>query len=141
MATARELAASAGLRANRRISGQPVVYSRGASTLSVEGAVKKSNGIEPLEQDVKNDLVRAVVWRIGVANLGAMGEPQIGDRITDASGVIHRVESPDDGEWHWRHTDTGQTEFTVFTRVLDEDFDNQPRMRSLQGSEVRPWTL
>ena len=100
MPSCRESSVSAGLRANRRVSGQFVTYSRGATTLSITQAVKQSRRPETIEGSGSESVVMVVVWRIGATDLGTLVLPEIGDTIT-ASGTVHKIEAMGYGDLGW----------------------------------------
>ena len=136
MPSCRESSVSAGLRANRRISGQFVTYSRGATTLSITQAVKQSRRPETIEGSGSESVVMVVVWRIAATDLGSLVLPEIGDTIT-ASGTVHKVEASGFGDVGWEYTDTGATEFTIRTRESGFHETVVPTARDLRGNEVR----
>lgn len=137
MASIRETAVSAGLRASRRFSGQPVVYSRGVVSLSVDHAVKRSDDFATLDQSGNEQLVNVTVWRLDLLDLSPLGDPAIGDTITDEDGTVYTVESPGAGVLHWGETDVGKSELTVFTRQDDVLKVTRANQRDLSGNEVR----
>ena len=137
MPTIRERAVSAGLRASRRFSGQPVVYSRGNVSLGIEHAVKRSDDFATLDQSGNEQMVNVTVWRLPVCEMVAMGNPAIGDTITDESGVVYKVDAPGAGVLHWGETDVGKTELTVFTRQDAVLHITRANQRDLSGNEVR----
>jgi hypothetical protein len=137
MPSIRETAVSAGLRAGRRFSGSPVVYSRGSVSLSVDHAVKRSEDFVTLDQSGNEQIITAVVWRIPLVELESVGDPEIGDTITDDCGTVFTVESPGSGVLHWRNTDVGKSEVTVFTRQNGFHEVTRANQRDLAGNEVR----
>lgn len=136
MPSIRETAVSAGLRANRRISGSPVVYTRGASSLGIMHAVKRTDEFTTLDQSGAESIIVSTVWRMAVAELGAIGEPAVGDTITDEIGTVYRVDSPGAGILHWTSTDVGNTELTIYSREVGDHRINGPTQRDLAGNEV-----
>lgn len=137
MPSIREIAVGVGLRASRRFSGSPVVYSRGNVSLSISHAVKRSDDFVSISRSGQEQIIAATVWRIQLDEMEALGDPAIGDIITDEDGVEYKVESPGDGVLHWAETDVGATELTIYTRQSGVLHVNSPTQRDLQGNEVR----
>lgn len=136
MPSFRELAVSAGLRASRRISGRPATYTRGASSASLTFAVKRMQQHTTLDFG-GSSIVREAVWRIDALEIGALFPPDVGDTITDESGVVFKVECPGENELHWSYTDTGATELTVYTRQNGFSDTAPQNTIDLQGNPVR----
>ena len=74
MATPFELALQAGMSAARRLAGDSVTYSRGASTATVSNAVQTKTEFEVLDGSGVAAVVEAVEWLVAVADL-PFGEP------------------------------------------------------------------
>jgi hypothetical protein len=139
MPSIRETAVSAGLRASRRFSGSPVVYTRGNVTLSVASAVKRSDDFVVFDEDHRRQIVTATTWRVRLDDLDAIGLPAVGDTITDEDGVNYIVDAESEGVLHWAYTDTGQSEITINTRLDASIIVSQPQQMTLAGTiVVRP---
>lgn len=136
MTSIRETAVASGLRASRRISGSPVVYSRGSVSLSISRAVKRSDDFAVFDPDHKRQIVTASVWRIPVIELESFGTPAVGDTITTEAEDVYIVDAPEEGVLHWAHTDTGQSELTIFTRLDAAIKVSQPQQMTLAGTVV-----
>ena len=68
MATPFELALQAGMSAARRLAGDSVTYSRGASTATVSNAVQTQTEFEVLDGS-NNAAVETVEWLIAIKDL------------------------------------------------------------------------
>lgn len=136
MPSIRETAVSAGLRASRRFSGSPVVYTRGASSIGVMNAVKRTDDFVTVDQSGSEAVVTYTVWRMSVAELGAMGDPVVGDTITDENGTIYRVDSPSGGTPQFTSTDVGGTELTIYSREVGVTKTVHPSQIDLAGNAI-----
>lgn len=136
MASFREIAVAAGLRASRNISGTPAVYARNSTTLSIPKASKKTLNHTTVDGG-GSSIVREAIWGISVAEFGSMFPPTVGDTITDEVGTVFRVECPSDAELHWTYTDVGATEVTIYTRHASFLDSAGQSTIDLQGNEVR----
>lgn len=93
-------------------AGATVTYARGATSLTVTAVVGRTvfssnaDGGPRVEFGDRDYLV-------AVADLAALVAPRIGDRITDAAGLVFEVQEPNTGEPAWRYSDPDRTEFRV----------------------------
>lgn len=137
MPSIRETAVSKGLSANRTFSGSPVAYVRGATSIDIERAVKRSEEFATLDQSGQEQIITATIWRVPFVDIESLTEPAIGDVVTDENDVEYMVESPGGGVLHWRYTDTGRTEVTIYTREVGFHKVSAATQRDLSGNEVR----
>lgn len=105
--------------ATRRVRGESVTYTRGATTATVTATRGSSRwASEPVEGSV-NVEERSEDWLIVATDLteaGITGGPTRGDTITDENGTVFRAMPPGDTEQVWRWHDRGRTVYRVFSK-------------------------
>lgn len=119
--TSRAIAAAA--RVARRITGEPVTFTRDATEISVAFARRGStnwNTDAVFNGSRVGD--RSVDWLIDVEDLvdgngDQISAPQRGDTITDADGTVYRAMpfGTADQLWQW-HDRNGQTTYRIHTK-------------------------
>ena len=114
-----ERALKAGLDATRRSHGVDVTYSRGASTLTVSRALQGDTFKTSIEVSGAEQVVETQQWLIGVADMGTLAPPQVGDlikRTIDGTEHVFSVEGLNPGVAPWDWSDTGKTQYEIQTR-------------------------
>jgi len=88
-------------------AGAPLTYARGAQTLAVTGWAGRQVYSSQLEGGRRLEYGERD-YLVAVADLVALGDPAIGDRITETingAAVVFEVATPTNGEPHARYSD------------------------------------
>ena len=113
-------AVKAAHNASRRIRGESVTYTQGATSVTLQ-AVRGSTiwQAESIETGAVQT-ERSVDWLFSytalVTSAGAAITPARGDTITDASGTIHRVMPFGDADQSWRWHNRDKDTLRVFSK-------------------------
>lgn len=95
--------------------GADVTYTRGATSRTVPAVAGQtlsgSNSEGPVRTEVGDG-----DYLILASDLAAFGTPQIGDRITDAVGLVFEIQDTNTGDPAWRYTDTTRIEYRIHTK-------------------------
>ncbi len=94
--------------------GADVTYTRGVTSATVPATlgqtVSGSNAEGPVRTEVGDR-----DYLILVSALAAFSTPQIGDRITDAAGLVFEIQDTNTGDPAWRYTDPTRVEYRIHT--------------------------
>jgi len=112
-----EFPTAALVAALKAAQGQAATYQRGETSVTLTawasppetGAVDSGAGV--LEAYESWD------WHIEAADLGSLGLPQEGDRITDAAGRVYEV-LPPPGRKAWQYSASDKTLLRVHTKFI-----------------------
>ena len=96
--------------------GADVTYTRGATSRTVPATagqtLSESNADGPVRTEVGDRDYLILVSSLVVA----FATPQIGDRITDAVGLVFEIQDTNTGDPAWRYTDTTRIEYRIHTK-------------------------
>ena len=96
-------------------AGGTVSYRRGATSRTVPATASQTLSASNAEGPVRTE-VGDGDYLILVSDLAAFGTPQIGDRITDAVGLVFEIQDTNTGDPAWRYTDTTRIEYRIHTK-------------------------
>lgn len=103
--------------------GVSVTYARGAQQVTVADAVVGRTVFASNQQGAARVEFGDRDYLIPVASLTALGEPAVGDRITDTvNGTVmtFEVKKPGTGEPAWRYSDPGRTTYRLHTKRVGD---------------------
>lgn len=92
-------------------AGSTVSYRRGATSITLTAVIGQtvfSSNVEGAARIERGDRDYLIL----VADL-TLGVPRIGDRITDANGLVFEVQTPETGEPAWRYSDPERAEYRL----------------------------
>ena len=105
--------------ATRRVRGETVTYTRGATAVEVTATRGSSLWTSEAVEGSVNVQERSDDWLIVASELteaGITGGPTRGDTITDESETVFRVMPPASTEQVWRWHDRGRTVYRIFSK-------------------------
>lgn len=107
--------------AHAAAAGEPITYTRGDFTISIDLAVRCSPSRFEANTDFESDVQsNALGWLVFAADLvfdETTEEPLRGDRITTSNGDIFEVAPSQNGE-HWRWSDEHEIRYRIHTIKL-----------------------
>lgn len=105
--------------ATRRVRGETVTYTRGATAVEVTATRGSSRWTSEAVEGSVNVDERSEDWLILAADLidgGITGGPTRGDTITDENNTVFRVMPPGSTEQVWRWHERGRTVYRIFSK-------------------------
>jgi len=129
------------LRVHRRNFGTEVVYSRGATDLTISSAIQGSTKKANIDVGDEEQVVETIEWLIGVEDLSPVGPPQFGDTITriiEGTSYVFKVTALYMGESPWDWSDRARSQYRINTRKDGANaFEvSEPTGFDLEGNEL-----
>jgi hypothetical protein len=113
-----ETALQAAMTGIRTITGSPVTYTQGATTLTITNAVQGSTMKGTIDVGGAEQIVEMADWLIEVIDMAGL-TPASGDiivRVIDGTTYTWSVEARDMGETEWDWSDTSRTTYRIRSR-------------------------
>ena len=105
--------------ATRRVRGESVTYTRGATTVTITATRGSSRWTSETVEGSVNVDERSEDWLIIATDLteaGITGGPTRGDTITDENETVFRAMPPGSAEQVWRWHDRAKTVYRIFSK-------------------------